>query len=122
MTFDDNTINQIWEKGKPLDGLSPEIVRLDPCGALMIRARFGDHSSEFGWDIDHIYPQMKGGDDSIENLRPMQWQNCFAKGNDFPVYFGVMTAQGNNNVPNASQYRITDAIYKKLIEKYEPQH
>lgn len=83
--------------------------------ALIIHARYGDHDSKYGWDIDHIYPQMKGGNDSVENLRPMQWQNCLAKGNDFPVYYGAMTAQGNFNHPQSSQFRVSDSIHKTLI-------
>lgn len=117
--IDEKKLAAIWDKGIPVDGLPAEIVRKDACGALMVRQRFEDQDSEFGWEIDHIYPLIKGGDESIENLRPMQWKNRREKSNDFPVYFGTVTAEGNHNIPLTAQYRISPELASSLSEKYE---
>jgi len=34
-----------------------------------------------GWEIDHIKPDSKGGEDIISNARPLQWYNNVTRSN-----------------------------------------
>lgn len=119
--FDTPTLDIIWEKAFPVEGLPPSLVRKDVCGALIVRNRFDDNLSDFGWVVDHIYPSFNGGGDDIDNLRPMQWQNNKAKGNDYPVYFGAVRSNDQNtgNEPFTGQYRVSEELQKRLSKLYE---
>ena len=35
-----------------------------------------------GWEIDHIKPDSKGGEDIISNARPLQWYNNVTRSNE----------------------------------------
>ncbi len=74
---------QVWEKAKPIEGHSPNVVRRDVCGAVIRREDYGNTCSHYGWEIDHIKPIAFDGGDEIDNLQPLQWRNNRAKGDDF---------------------------------------
>ena len=92
--FTEEQLNKIWEKGLKDDKYNPDFVRKDACGAWMIKGRYNDRSSSFGWEVDHIYPESKLRDmnvpqqkiDDICNLRPLNWNNNVSKGSDYPHY------------------------------------
>lgn len=82
--FDQQTIQRVWEKGRFVPGENPALIRKDQCGAKMKRHEYGNTNSSFGWEIDHIIPESQGGNDRIENLQPLQWENNRAKGENPP--------------------------------------
>lgn len=75
MSFSESEIKAVWEKGSIALNNDPLLWRKDQCGAWIKRSDYGNTSSEYGWEIDHIKPQSKGGTNSLSNLRPLQWQN-----------------------------------------------
>lgn len=78
-------ILKVWEKGEIMPGYKATDWRKDRCGKAMHFQRHGDTNSQFGWEIDHIYPQALGGSDDLSNLQPLQWQNNRKKG-DRPIW------------------------------------
>lgn len=116
--FDKETIQKVWEKGRTVEGFDPNIIRKDFCNAWIMRNEYANCDSVFGWEIDHVYPESLGGDDNILNLRPMQWENNRAKGDDFPNYKVVVQAEGNSNIHIDSQYTVNSKLLDQLRVMY----
>ena len=91
-------IDAIWEKGRKVPDYDPSKFRKDACGAWIARDKYGDADADFGWEVDHIYPQALGGGDDDVNKRPLHCKNNRSKGDDYPSYKSAVTARGNKNV------------------------
>lgn len=61
----------VWNKGRRIDGFSAETWRWDDFGHVIRFADYGDRSSNYGWEIDHITPTALGGLDIHANKRPL---------------------------------------------------
>ncbi|MET3892761.1 hypothetical protein ABIE41_003837 [Bosea sp. OAE506] len=61
----------VFGKGRPDPNLDPAVWRRDDFGNLIRRSDYGDRSSPYGWEIDHIRPQALLGSDDLTNLRPL---------------------------------------------------
>ena len=68
-------IQRIWEKATVVPGYDPNLWRKDQCGAWICRDDYGERSSDYGWELDHIILRSHGGSDRLFNLRPLHWQN-----------------------------------------------
>lgn len=98
MLLDENKINQIWEKGIPVDGVDSAKFRKDACGAWIARNKFEKSDSDFGWGVDFIYPRSKGGGEEPENLRPLNIRNNISKADSYPSYVACFTSNGEINI------------------------
>lgn len=87
----------VWNKATKVEGNDPNVFRKDECGAWIKWADHGNRNSQYGWEIDHITPESKGGSDNTNNLCPLQWQNNISK-SDWRLVCTV-TANGTNNGP-----------------------
>lgn len=117
--MDEELIRQVWEKGKKIEGYNSDQFRKDPCGAWILFNRYGDRSSIYGWEIDHAYPEKKGGDDNIENLRPMQWENNLSKGDNYPEYKAQVQAVNNENEHMETKFTISSSLQAILRQIYK---
>ena len=57
MTVSEDLLQRVWEKADAAN-LNPQILRKDQCGAWINRIRHGDRNSIYGWEIDHINPDV----------------------------------------------------------------
>jgi hypothetical protein len=99
VTYAEELIQAVWEKGNIVPNNDPTKWRKDDCQAWIGRLAYGDRNSQYGWEIDHITPESQGGTDQLSNLRPLQWQNNAARqeGNEECA----VAASGKNNAPVA---------------------
>ena len=94
-------IQQIWEKAAVVVGYNPDIWRKDQCGAWIYRQHYGTASvgechTSYKWQIDHIKPESKEGEDIISNARPLQWYNNDSRQNG--SLKTRITSDGNRNI------------------------
>lgn len=76
-------LRQIWEKGNTVRGRDPDVWRNDAEGNRMRRGSYGTQG-KYGWEVDHKYPQSKGGSDNLKNLRPLHWEENREKSDKVP--------------------------------------
>ncbi len=68
---DDELVEKVWKKAKPIREKDPEQVRKDPYGNPIRKNQYGKDGPQ-GWEIDHIKPANRGGSDHLRNLQAMQ--------------------------------------------------
>ena len=84
--FNAAIVKLLWEKAGIAMGYDPELIRKDCLGSIIKKHAYGDTSTPFGWEIDHIVPVSKGGADFIGNLQPLQWKNNRKKSDTHPEW------------------------------------
>ena len=115
----EDIIDLVWNKATVVDEYDPASIRKDACGAWILRNQYGNRGSIFGWEVDHVYPKVLGGDDSLDNLRAMQWENNDSKGSDFPHYIAKVQADGANNVHQEVQYTVNENLASRLNARFK---
>lgn len=81
-------VQSVWEKGFLELYLDPSQWRRDAADYLIKRSEYGNRSSEYGWEIDHIDPS---GPDELRNLQPLLWRANVWKSNRAPIPWGPHT-------------------------------
>lgn len=76
-------INAVWVKATIVQGYDASLYRKDRCGTWICRTQYGS-TDKWGWEIDHILPVARGGNDSLQNLQPLFWRTNRQKGDTFP--------------------------------------
>lgn len=74
----------VWAKGQPIPGFDAALWRRDICGRYMRYSNHGNRNEGSGWEIDHIVPSSRGGETTLDNLQPLNWQNNSRKSDQYP--------------------------------------
>lgn len=62
MAFTEQEKLTAWSKAREVDGYDKNMFRKDACGAWIVWSKYGARDNDYGWEIDHIYPVERGGD------------------------------------------------------------
>ena len=125
-TISRELIDRIWEKAFPVEGYDSTQYRQDACGAWIIKEKYGDRNSIYGWEVDHIFPKKKLEDrnvindeiDDEKNLRALNWRNNESKGDDYPVYHARVVARDGKNIEEDRELSITEEKQIELHKLY----
>lgn len=96
--FNNAIIKAVWEKALKVPGYDPAKFRKDGAGAWIKFNEYGNTNSVFGWEIDHVRPEARGGSSNLHNLQPLQWENNRSKGDSYPSCQFVVTSSGEHNI------------------------
>lgn len=113
------TIAAAWEKARVVEGFDADIIRKDACGAWIQKDMYSQPGSMYGWGVDLILPRALGGDPARENLRALNCRNLVSKGNDYPSYKAVYTAEGLENKETELYLTVNKKVRTNLKKLYE---
>ncbi len=115
--FSNKQIQDVWNKGTVVDNFNSTKYRKDIAGAWMRRDQYGKEG-DFGWTIDHVYPESDGGDENLVNLRPMHWQNNLSKSDNYPKYKTVISSENETNIDKEQRFTVNDSLQSSLKKLY----
>ncbi len=113
----DELKKKVWEKARRVEGLDESMFRLDACGALIMWDKYGKENP-FGWEIDHIYPISRGGNDDLYNLRALHYENNKSKADDYPSYMASVKYDGTSNIHVQRGLTINEIVRQRISELY----
>ena len=69
--WDKSVKEAVWKKGQINPDYSPNVLRWDDKGRIMMWSKYGRTDSRFGWTIGVLDPNMEGGIKNLDNLLPV---------------------------------------------------
>jgi 5-methylcytosine-specific restriction endonuclease McrA len=69
-----------WQKAVVVTGYNPAQYRMDRFGLWIAWDEYGK-CTQYGWEIDHVWPSSLGGLNTPGNLEALHWRNNRAKSN-----------------------------------------
>ena len=69
--WDKSVKEAVWKKGQINPDYSPNVLRWDDRGRIMMWSKYGRTDSRFGWTIEVYDPLWEGGLVNLENLHPV---------------------------------------------------
>lgn len=111
--WSEDIIQLVWNKATKVEGYNEAKYRKDACGAWIARDKFGQIHN-YGWEVDHIYPQIRGGNDNTLNLRALHYKNNRSKADDYPTYKAAVTAHGTLNIDSEKILTVNAELQQRL--------
>lgn len=116
----------VWNRATIVDGYNPNQYRKDCCGAWIEWGEYGNNQNDFGWEIDHIFPQSLLEQlnvpvdemHDLKNLRAMHHSNNASKGDDYPHYTACVIADGNKNIRTSRKMEINKRVQESINTLY----
>jgi len=103
MELNRETAMRLWNKT-----FGKEISAHDFAGRKIVKGAYNDRNSEFAWNVDHVYPQSKGGATNDSNLIVCHILTNDEKANKFPCFttnkkkFEILKVQNHYEIRNLS--------------------
>lgn len=108
MDLNRETAMRLWNKA-----FGKETKVQDFAERTIAKGAYNDRNSEFGWNVDHILPQSKGGATADYNLVCCHIQTNDEKANKFPCFNANGTAFEIIKVQNHYEIRQKNSVPKK---------
>lgn len=103
MELNRETAMRLWNKT-----FGKETSAHDFTGRKIVKGAYNDRNSEFAWNVDHIYPQSKGGATNDSNLIVCHVLTNDEKANKFPCFtankkkFEILKIQNHYEIKSLS--------------------
>ena len=103
MELNRETAMRLWNKT-----FGKETSAHDFTGRKIVKGAYNDRNSEFAWNVDHIYPQSKGGATKDSNLIVCHVLTNDEKANKFPCFtankkkFEILKVQNHYEIKSLS--------------------
>lgn len=81
LNIDDTLIMSVWDKWCIIPWQDSMLVRMDRFWSIIKLQEYGNTSSVYWREIDHIIPVDRWWTDHLNNLEPLQWENNRKKSN-----------------------------------------
>ena len=114
MDLNRETAMRLWNKT-----FGKETKVQDFAGRIIAKGAYNDRNSDFGWNVDHILPQSKGGVTADHNLVCCHIQTNDEKANKFPCFNANGNAFEIIKVQNHYEIRQKNADSKNQTETSE---
>ena len=101
--FSNEIVEAVWNKASIQQNNDPNVFRKDYAGAWIRKVDYGKQT-KYGWEIDHLKPESKGGTDHISNLLPLHWENNRTKSDCYPKWHTSKTSEGVENIDKDSSW------------------
>ena len=106
MELNRETAMRLWSKT-----FGKETSVYDFSGRKIVKGAYNDRNSEFAWNVDHIYPQCKGGATNDSNLIVCHILTNDEKADKFPCFtankqkFEIIKVQNHYEIKNLSNVK-----------------
>lgn len=106
MELNRETAMRLWSKT-----FGKETSVFDFSGRKIVKGAYNDRNSEFAWNVDHIYPQSKGGATNDSNLIVCHILTNDEKADKFPCFtankqkFEIIKVQNHYEIKNFSNVK-----------------
>ncbi len=106
MELNRETAMRLWSKT-----FGKETSVCDFSGRKIVKGAYNDRNSEFAWNVDHIYPQSKGGATNDSNLIVCHILTNDEKADKFPCFtankqkFEIIKVQNHYEIKNLSNVK-----------------
>lgn len=110
LDYTDEEKRQAWNRAIIIPGYDSSRYRQDIAGAWIGWDYYGNTDKELGlgWEIDHIKPLSKNGQNTAGNRRALHWKNNRAKSDDYPIWKSEISSNGNQNIYKTQKWEITE--------------
>jgi 5-methylcytosine-specific restriction endonuclease McrA len=72
--YDHATLSAIWAKAQVVQGYDANVYRQDIYGRWIAWNEYGQ-TTQYGWEVDHIIAESRGGSNTLNNYQPLHWGN-----------------------------------------------
>lgn len=106
MELNRETAMRLWSKT-----FGKETSVFDFSGRKIVKGAYNDRNSEFAWNVDHIYPQSRGGATNDSNLIVCHILTNDEKADKFPCFtankqkFEIIKVQNHYEIKNLSNVK-----------------
>jgi hypothetical protein len=118
--FSDAQKQTAWNKAKIVenDNDKGKVWRKDLADAWIKFTDYGDQESDYGWEVDHAFPESKGGGTEDYNIQAMNWKNNKTKADDFPKFKTSVSSDGSKNIEKEKQFEFNSETISTLKNLY----